>query len=73
MLVELNKRDFTNLLKGTTPHVSIFGNTFLSEYGKWDGGILGKWVWSHKLTDLTEEELYELYKLCVTSHEQKKK
>jgi hypothetical protein len=70
MTVDLDKKALVSLVKGTEPYYSAFDNPLVKRCGKWIAGFVDSWSWSGtSLYDLTEEELYELYKICEKSWE----
>jgi hypothetical protein len=68
MIVDLDKEDLANLVKGVVPNYSEYGNPLVDKSGKHIGGMYDRWEWNHNFErDLTEEELLELYKTCKDS------
>lgn len=61
--VELNTQDLRNLIKGCEPSYSVFENELLIKAGYSYSNQSGRGVWNN-LNDLTNEELWELYKIC---------
>jgi hypothetical protein len=69
MLIELDKTAFMSMVKGTYPYYSIFDHPVVKKCGIYIGGMLEEWRWNrNELEKLSEEELYELYNLCINSY-----
>lgn len=67
--LELMKKAFINMVKGTSPNFTIFDDPMVSKCGSYNGSY-GTWSWKDsELERLTEEELWSLYNLCVKSYE----
>lgn len=67
MVVDLGKGDLVNLVCGVTPNYSLFENPTVKKCGSYYGSY-DKWSWSiNKLSTLSEEKLYDLYRLCLNS------
>lgn len=66
MTVELSKADLANLVKGSTPNYDVMVHPLVNNNGRYIGGFHDKWDWSLK-SDMTEEQLWELYNLCKNS------
>lgn len=67
MKVELDKKALQTLVKGIEPIYDIVGNPLGMKAGLHINAY-DKAIWSN-LDDLSEEELYSLYKLCRESIE----
>lgn len=68
MTIELSKKDLISLVKGTEPYYSIMNNALIASVGKYSGGFHDQWDWNGSaLALLSEEQLYEIYKLCKES------
>ena len=67
MVINLTQEDLINLVNGLDPNYSVFENNEVSPHGSYDGSQ-DKWKW-HKtsLSNLDEEELLSLYRLCKDS------
>ncbi len=61
MLIELDKKDLVNLVRGIEPG---YDNMHLAkDYGTFSGSY-DRWTWNiHRLNELTEEELLKIHKL----------
>ncbi len=66
MLLELNKDMLIDLVCGTSPNYSIFEHPIVKKCGDYNGSY-GTWSWNSELKELSESELFDLYKLCVES------
>lgn len=74
MIVELDKKDLANLVRGVSPYYDLFDHPLITKCGSWVGGMHDHWRWYYAFEDkLTEEELYEVYFLCKNSWKHKKK
>jgi hypothetical protein len=68
MTIELNKNDLISLVKGVSPSYAAMQHHTISPLGSYTGGFHDKWYWhTYKLEELTEEQLYNLYKF-LKSH-----
>lgn len=63
---ELDRIDLESLVKGSYPNYSEFNNPLVKKAGHSYIDAYGKTSWS-SLFNLTDEELYELYKICKNS------
>lgn len=62
MLCELNKKELIMLINGTSPIYKDIQKYENAGYGHYIGGFVDEWQWDeHKLRQLTETELYDLY------------
>ena len=66
MKIELTKRDLINMVRGTEPSHSIMNHPLIIKAGYFIGGFRDEWRWKD-LNKLTEEELYQVYKLCTAT------
>ncbi len=67
MKVDLDKKALVDLVKGTGPHYDLFDNPLVKLCGKFNGRY-GTWAWNkYELEKCSEEQLYDLYKLCRSS------
>lgn len=65
---ELTRNDLISLIKGTSPPYSVFEHPIVKKNGSYVGGHVDKWTWNNQLGDnLTEGELWDLYKICRDS------
>lgn len=65
MIVELNKDDLVTLVMGCNLNSKLTTKYSKLEYGHWTGGFVDEWTWYEwVLEDLSEEELYNIYKEC---------
>lgn len=73
MKIDLDSKDLLNLVHGITPSYNVFENSLVRKCGYYIGGFVDKWEWSDiALSDLSESELYKLYKVCKESWKSKK-
>lgn len=64
MLIELDKKGLITLINGTSIGYELMDNPKVKWCGSYRGGFYDDWKWDvSKLTQLTEEQLYELYKI----------
>lgn len=68
MLIDLNRNDLLNLVKGCEPGYNVFNHPLVMKSGTYHGGFAEQWSWD-KLDDLTDDELtdddlIELYRVC---------
>lgn len=66
MIIDLDKRALVSLVRGTEPYITAFDNPLVKKCSKWIAGFVDEWQWGN-LHNLTEEKLYELYKICEKS------
>lgn len=66
MKVDLDRKDLIALVKGTSPNYSEFNNPLVKANGSYCGGFVERWDWS-LTSDITDSQLYELYKICKAS------
>ncbi len=65
MRIELNKKDFVYLVKGTNPSYEMMAHPLVKRCGTYCGGFNDRWTWNEEiLVKLSEEQLLELYNLC---------
>lgn len=70
MLIELTQKDLVNMVSGVYPHESIMNHWMVEGRGK----LLDEssWYWNKRiLSNLNEQELWDLYVLCKDSWETK--
>lgn len=66
MLIELDRKDIINLVKGCVPHHSVMYE-IPSELGYYNGSY-GRWEWRFdEKTKYSDAYLYELYLKCKNS------
>jgi hypothetical protein len=66
-LLKIGKDTLIDLVFGVGPNFNIFKNPTVARCGKYNGSY-GSWSWDMvELNKLTEDELYDLYKLCRDS------
>lgn len=64
MTVKLEHEDFINLVMGTSPVYGIMNLGTIRSLGTYDGSY-DRWTWNiSALRELTEKELWNIYKLC---------
>ena len=63
MKIELDKTDLINLVNGVVPGYDLFDNPTVKKCGRYNASY-GTWSWNSELDNLSEVELYDLYKLC---------
>jgi len=64
----LDKTDLISLVRGAMPHHNEFNNPIVKQCGSWSDGTTEGWKWySPSLHELSESDLYNLYKLCKNS------
>ena len=64
MKINLDKTEFVDLVCGTNPNFNLFTHKDINRCGDYNGSY-GTWSWKrHELRKLTEEQLYNMYKLC---------
>lgn len=62
MLIEVDKQDLINLVKGTEPSHELMKHPLIAENGRYTGGFHDKWDWNYRpFRNNTEEEIYQLY------------
>lgn len=65
MLIELDKIDLANMVRGTYPPYSQLDSPLVAKCGTYCGGHSDQWTWNYRFEDnLTEEQLYKLYQIC---------
>ena len=70
MLLELEKKDLINMIKGVMPYYSLFEILIEKDYGSYaDKKSNNSWVWNEeRLQKMSEDKLFELYETCVNSY-----
>ena len=63
MKVDLDREDLINLVSGVSPSYELMDNPKIRELGNFMGSY-GRWEWNSEIEDLSEKELFEIYKLC---------
>lgn len=63
MLVEMDKRMLSSLIRGCDPAYEIMGHPLIKSKGYYSGGHNDKWNWNNSFGDCTEEQLWETYQL----------
>lgn len=63
VLVELDRKDLENLVKGTYPAYTQLDNELVKKAGYKYSNKKGITDWD-KLSNLTDDELWQLYKIC---------
>jgi hypothetical protein len=66
MKIELNRKGLECLVKGSEPNYSEFDNTLVKKAGHLYSDQYGRTRWD-SLSNLTDEELYELHLICINS------
>lgn len=61
MLVNLEKKDLNRLIRGSVVPYELFDHPLVKKAGHYYNGSIGTDGWN--TNDLTEEELWDLYKL----------
>lgn len=65
MFVNLDKGDLVALVESTDPSGSLFDNPLVVRSGRYVGGFYDRWRFDRGLlSGLSEEELWDLYRLC---------
>lgn len=65
MLIDLDKTDLVNLVRGINPPYEVFEVSLVKQCGSYTGGFNDRWDWrTYDLEKLTESQLVELYKIC---------
>lgn len=68
MVLDLDKKDLINLVKGSSPNYEVMEHPLVEKSGRYTGGFVEKWDWrEYRLKEMTEEELVELYNICKNS------
>jgi hypothetical protein len=68
MKVELDRLDLMALVNGSSPYFSAHEHPLIKKSGTWVGGHVDKWDWNKsELEKMSEEELYEIHKICRQS------
>lgn len=63
MVLELDKEDLVNLVKGIYPRYKFMDKLLKDKLGTYVGGFREDFTWNHlELMGLSEPELYMLYK-----------
>ena len=66
MEIELSRKELEALVKGSQPYYNEFENPLVKKAGHSYSDQYGKTNWGN-LNNLTDKELYELYKICRDS------
>lgn len=66
MKIELDREGLKTLVKGSEPDYDEFLNPLVKKAGH--SYFYRRTYWNN-LSDLTDEELYELYQICRNSHD----
>lgn len=62
MLVELNKQDLINLVRGIEPTHKQMNDPRIAKNGSYFGGFNDRWEWhSYPFSDLNEEQIFDIY------------
>lgn len=68
MIINLEKEDLINLVKGTSPNYEVMGDPTIKPYGNYIGGFVDKWDWNkYSLINLEDETLFDMYLTCKNS------
>lgn len=67
MLIELNRDDLESLLKGTCPYFSVVHHPLIERAGEMRGKFGPDWSWNNSLSEFSDSEIYEMYKICKES------
>lgn len=65
MIIEVDRKDLEAMVKGTCPSYDVMNRPLIAANGSYVGGFVDDWKWSLKFN--TEEELFEMYKVCKNS------
>ena len=69
MLIELTQKDLVNLVSGSYPNFPVMDHWMVSGRGEYYDQQ-GSWCWNKRiLSNLNEQELWDLYVLCRDSWE----
>lgn len=69
MIKDLTKEDLINLVNRVSPSYDLFENKTVKECGDYNGSY-GTWYWmNHKLGELSDSELWDLYQLCLHAYD----
>lgn len=69
MKLDLDKDDLISLVKGSNPGYSVMEHPLVEKHGRFNASY-GNWSWhSFSLEKCTEQELFEIYKICKGSWE----
>lgn len=66
MTIDLDRKGLETLVKGCSPYYSEFENPLVKKAGHLYNDQYGKTYWNN-LSELTDEELYQLYLICKNS------
>jgi hypothetical protein len=66
MKVELERKDLEALVKGKSPYYNEFDNALVKKAGHSYSDQYARTSWE-SLSELTDDELYELYIICKNS------
>lgn len=66
MTINLDRDDLEALVKGTSPNYKAFNNALVKKGGHFYSDQYSRTSWG-SLRNLTDSELYELYKICKNS------
>lgn len=68
MVIELEKEDLVNLVKGSNPHYNVMNDSLIKQCGSFIGGHHDRWEWDNSsLEKLTESQLWQMYSVCRDS------
>lgn len=65
MLVEMNTKMLSALIKGCDPVYEIMDHPLIKSKGYYTGGHSDRWSWNYSFGDCTEEQLWETYQLLI--------
>jgi hypothetical protein len=66
MKIDLGRKELKSLVRGTQVNYNKFNDPLVKKAGHDYSDQYGRTVW-RSLSDLTDEELYELYLICKNS------
>jgi hypothetical protein len=65
MIVDLEREDLINLVKGTSPSYAVMEDKLVSLCGRYTGGHSDTWAWKFAFfVDITDKELWDMYLMC---------
>ena len=68
MTIDATKQDLTSMVLGMPPNYSVMEHELVKPHGRWIGGHVDEWSWDgNSLDELTEEQLWDLYRICRDS------
>lgn len=65
MIIDLTKEELIDMLKSSSPDYSLFEDQQIRSLGRYFDST--GWQWNSKINNLSEQEIYSLYKKCKKS------